>query len=135
MKTVVLLAFLVSSVAFSSEHEHSKLKNRCEKLFDSKKIVTCFEGKWSRGVSASPEDFYRKCFMLVSAYFQCKITSLQDRVEVIEKRHGDELERRIRDELERSRIGDELERRIRDELERRIREAIEKHSRKPQRFK
>ena len=100
MRTVVLLAFLVSSVAFSSEHEHSKLKNRCEKLFDSKKIVTCFEGKWSRGVSASPEDFYRKCFMLVSAYFQCKITSLQDRVEVIEKRHGDELERRIREAIE-----------------------------------
>ena len=100
MRTVVLLAFLVSSVAFSSEHEHSKLKNRCEKLFDSKKIVTCFEGKWSRGVSASPEDFYRKCFMLVSAYFQCKITSLQDRVEVLEKRHGDELERRIREAIE-----------------------------------
>ena len=95
MRTVVLLAFLVSSVAFSSE-------KRCAELLDSKKLNRCLEGKLSFGEFWFPTVSNLQCSKILGHYFHCRLLllqktadSLQDRVEALEKRNEDELERRI----------------------------------------
>ena len=107
MKIVVLLALLVSSVAFSSEQEqeqeHSKFDERCAKLFDSKKLQRCFEGKWSFGEAWFTETSNTKCLVVIGGYLQCEVKLLRDRVEELEK------ERQMREFLEKEGLEREYE--------------------------
>ena len=104
MRTVVLLAFLVSSVAFSSEQEHSSLKEdlehlKCSKPFDSGKFDRCFAGKWSFGDWFLTDFSNTKCISILGYYFQCRMRFLQDRVAELEEEL--ELERQHREQQKR----------------------------------
>ena len=102
MKIVVLLALLVSSVAFSSEQEQeqeqSKFDERCAKLFDRKKLEGCFEGKRSfvEGLFIEISNF--NCLVVIGGYLQCEVKLLRNRVEELEQ------ERQMREFLERERL-------------------------------
>ena len=106
MRTVVLLAFLVSSVAFSSE-------KRCAELLDSKKLNRCLEGKLSFGEFWFPTVSNLQCSKILGHYFHCRLLllqktadSLQDRVAELEEELERQRQHRERQRERQERIGD-----------------------------